>query len=91
MSICIRLYVFRRTKIQVSLIGVIYNPVKSEKMNFRKVKNFFYKNVALWQKPRMGSGHGHIVLGHGHITKNGRITIFSNFRSQLFIFKFQKF
>jgi hypothetical protein len=32
----------------------IYNAVKGEKMNFRKVKNFFDKIVALGQKPRMG-------------------------------------
>ncbi len=32
--------------------------------------------LPLGKNPGWGSGHGHIPLGHGTITKNGRITLF---------------
>jgi hypothetical protein len=35
--------------------------------------------LPLGTSPGWGSGHGHIPLGHGTITKNGRITLFFKF------------
>jgi len=43
--------------------------------------------LPLGKNPGWGSGHVHIPPGHGHITKNGRITLFFYFWSQSFIFK----
>jgi len=50
-------------------------PEKSEKIIFT---NFFDKNVALGQNPETESSQVLVIypLGHGHITKNGKITIF---------------
>jgi len=45
--------------------------------------------LPLGKNPGWGSGHGHIPLGHGHITKNGRITLFSV--TVIYFLKFQIF
>ncbi len=50
--------IFKKNLIYV--IGVKYNPVKSKKINFWKVLNFFDKNVVFGQKTRMGVRPCHI-------------------------------
>jgi len=42
------------------MIGVIYNPVKSEKINFEKYNYFLIKMLPLGKNPGWRSGHGHI-------------------------------
>jgi len=44
----------------VNIIGVIYNPVKSEKKTFKKYKTFLIKMLPLGKNLEWGSGHGHI-------------------------------
>jgi len=43
--------------------------------------------LPLGKNPGWGSGHGHIPLGHGQITKNGRITLFFIFGPSHLFFK----
>jgi len=58
-------------------IGVIYNPVKREKINFWKVWNFLIKMLPLGKNTEWGQAMVIYPLGQGHFTKNGKIPFLS--------------
>ncbi len=72
------------------IIGVIYTPVKSEKIHFRNVIKFFDKNVALELKIPNGS-QASVIYPLGHNTKNAKnpnYLLFSMLHTYFFINRF---
>ena len=46
--------------------------------------------LPLGKNPGWGSGHGHIPLGHGHITIDGKITFIFCFGTRHLLSNFKK-